>query len=789
MFAAIVNGIIKGRIAIIIVVLALTVVLGYHIQFIKFDSSSDGSIPKGDPSAEYFEQVKSDFGNDQVAMLVVISDAELGIFEPSTLAKIKRLTDSIGDFAGVDNVVSLTNSRFLTGAGGERLANDPIIPVLPETVDSAIAVRARVLKNKLFHKTLVSPDGKAAAINIFLSNLPDSTLQSTGVDRRINEIVESESGPEKLLYAGLIHTRMEINKTMHRDLKTFIPISFLLIVVILILSFRNLAGVLLPAITIMISVTWTFGLIGFFGVPINMTMTIIPPLLIAITCAYAIYVVSGFYDRSRTEMDSKKVVRDTLLFMAAPFVSCVITDQIGFSSNIVSSIPNNQKAAVWCTIGVALSMALCLSFVPAMLTFVKAKHKKAASDPDESEHGHGSDFMSRLVERIIHFDTKHPVIIFSVAGLVLLLSLIGMFRIQVNTDFLSYFKKDSEIRKTADIIGQKLAGVSTFYVIAESDSADILRDAEVLQRIDSIQKYMESLPGIDKTSSMVNILKVFHQAMNSDNPDSHIVTSSQEALDEAILLTIDQEDPAVRAHYVVEDYSSMAIFVRSQLVSTSELAKTIEKIEQYASGVLPKEIAAKATGTVVVFAKSISSIISSQVNSLILSVSLVFLIMAYLFRSVKVGLITLLPNVLPILTIFGLMGFVGITLNMGTSMVASIALGIAVDDTIHLFATFRDLLARGMDRQEAAVEAARHCGKPVIYTSVAMSLGFLVLCLSDFGMLSSVGFLAGVTMLVCVASDLFMSVAIITRFDLSKNPRRKPAARNLPTEASQSGAA
>jgi predicted RND superfamily exporter protein len=272
---------------------------------------------------------------------------------------------------------------------------------------------------------------------------------------------------------------------------------------------------------------------------------------------------------------------------------------------------------------------------------------------------------------------------------------------------------------------------------------------------------------------MVNIIKLFHQAMNNDHPDSNIVTASQDVLDEEILLTIDQEEPAVRAHYVVEDYSSMAVFARSQLVSTSDLAETIGMVEETARRLLPQGIRVAATGTVVVFAKSIDSIIQGQRDSLLLAFALIFLIMAYLFRSIKVGLISMISNVVPIFIMFGIMGWFDVSLNIGTSVVASISLGIAVDDTIHYLMHYRRALAEGIERREAMIRSLRQVGKPVIFTSVAMALGFGVICFSDFGMLSSVGILSSVTMITCLISDLFLTSALLLAFDFSRSLKAK----------------
>lgn len=762
MFKAYIKAVVKARWAVIFTLVAITAYLAPGIRQLRFDSSSDGSVPRGDPSQEYFDYIKDDFGNDQVAMLVITSEAELGVFEPATLQKITRLTDSIGSLDGVDNVVSLTNSTFLSGMGGEELTNDLIVPGIPPDRDSARSLRDNVLANELFHRTLVSADGHAAAINIFLDNESDSVLLANGIDRHISQIAVGEAGPENLYYAGLIHTRMEINKTMHGDLGKFIPASFGLILLVLLLSFRSVRGVILPALTIVIAVTWTFGLVGRMGVPINMTMTIIPPLLIAIASSLAIHMLATYNDCAEGSDQPQAVIMQTFRFLAAPLLMAGITTAIGFGSLIISPIPNIQKVGLFSVAGILFAIIVGFSFVPAVLACLPLPKRRAG------EPGNKPDFMSKLLAHIINFNLNHRVAILVISGVILALSLSGLARVQVDTDFISYFKKHSEVRRAADVIGEKLAGVSTFYVIATADDAEVMRRREVLEGVDSLQKYMESLPDIDRATSMVNIIKLFNQAMNGDDPAHFRVPLDQDVLDEAILLTIDQEEPAVRAHYVVEDYSSMAIFARSQLVSTSQLAKTIEAVEEFAARILPPEVSVAATGTVVVFAKSIDSIIQGQRDSLLLAFALILIIMSFLFRSIKVGLISMISNTIPIFVIFGIMGWFRMPLNIGTSVVASISLGIAVDDTIHYMMHYRQELGRGLDQRQAMVASLQQVGKPVINTSLALAFGFAVICFSDFGMLTSVGLLTAITMITCLISDLFLTSALLLTFDFGK---------------------
>jgi len=732
----------------------VTAVFAAFLGRIEQDTSAEGSIPFGDPSQVYFESIKEDFGNDQVAMLVVVSPDSLGVFAPATLAKIRRVTDRIAELDGVDNVVSLTNATFLSGLGGEELTNDLLVPKTPVDRAAARALRDDILANTLFHKTLVSPDGRVAALNIFLSSVSDSVIFASGVDDSLSNIVIREAGPEELYYAGLTHTRVEISRTMSRDLRVFVPLGFTLVLLVLGGAFRMFKAVVVPALTITIAIIWAFGLTGMLGIPIVQVMTMVPPLMMAICCSLVLHVITTNLQVAATGEAADRSVRRAYSSLGGPLLIAGLTTAIGFASLMSSPVPNIRKVGLFATAGVFIIILLMFTFVPAAYTIFPLRPRR---------RGGGTPFAG-LLQRIVRFNLRHRRLMLAVALITMVLSIVGMTRIRVDTDFLTSFKKNSPVRVAADVIEENLAGVNTFYVIAEGDNADAMREARVLGPLSDLQDYMEAKPEIDKATSMINMVKLFHQALHADDPDSFAISPVQDTLDEEIFLTIDCEEPAVRARYVVEDFSSMAIFVRAKSMSTGELAVVIEDIERRGAELLPDDVRVEATGTPVIFAKSVSAIIRGQRNSLVLAFVLIFVLIAILFRSVPSGLLAMLPNFVPVFFVLGLMGWLDIPLSLGTSVVATIALGIGVDDTIHYFLHYRRHINDGHTRELAVAKTLEQAGAPFILTSLSLILGFMVLCFSNFGMLFSVGLLTSLAMVACLVSDLFFTSALLLNF-------------------------
>jgi len=748
--------IIRLRIPVILAAIGVTIWLGSYIPGIQFDSSSDGSVPRGDPEQAFFEETIETFGNDQVSIVVVNAPGDEGIFNRGTLEKINRLTNAIGKVEGVEEVVSLTNGRYLTGAG-DMLETPLIVPEIPVGDTQMRKLREFVLGKDLFAKTLISADGKTAAINIFVRDYPDAELIALDIDGRIKDIISSEQGPEQLHYAGLTNTRRVIVDTMHHDLKVFVPLTLVLITIVLLLTFRNFRGVALPLLTVAFSTVCTMGLIGFLDKPLSLVLTILPPLIIAVGSSYSIHIISHFDSslRSGEAADGRDAARLALTDLLLPMAMTAFTTIIGFGSLIVNPIPNISKMGLFAVAGITFSFLITITALPAILSLLGARQVKTRG------MGSGPNRMDRFLIRLAGFNVRRRIWVGVITLLVSAVSVWGLLKVRVDTNFLSYFDKKTDIRRTADIISEKLAGASTFFLVVDGKTESSMKQPDLLKAVDSIQSHMEGLPGVDKTVSIVGHLKQLHSSLNYDDPDSLKVPDNQGIIEEELLLFSISHDPGAIERYVNGDFSQITVFARTSLVGSSEINTTLDNITDYAAQVLPGDCTAKPTGTLVVLTHAAEAISRGQRNSLALALVAIFIVMSILFRSVRMGLLSMIPNAVPILIVFGLMGLSGITLNIGTSIIACTAIGISVDDTIHFMTEFGRRIREGSSRRKAVEETILAIGRPLIFTSVTLFFGFLILALSNFEMISSVGFLTGTTMLTALAADLMLLPAIL----------------------------
>lgn len=762
------NGIIRLRIPILLTAFGVTVWLASYVPRIQFDSSSDGSIPRGDPEQAFFKETIETFGNDQVSIVVVEAPEPDGVFTGRTLRKIDRLTGAIEKLEGVEEVVSLTNARYLTGAG-EMLEMPLVVPEIPEDPSEMRDLRGFVLGNDLFLKTLVSADGRAAAINIFMRDYPDAELMALDIDGKIQDIIKKEKGPEEFHYAGFTYTRRVINATMHRDLKVFVPLTIGLITLVLFLTFRNFRGVALPLMTVVVSTLCTMGLIGFLNKPLSLVLTILPPLLIAIGSSYSIHIISHFDDNLRGDdhITSRDAAQNTLSDLLLPMAMTALTTIIGFGSLVVNPIPNINKMGFFAMAGIAFTFIITVTVLPSILSL--SKPRRVSDNKSRS-----FDRMERFLGRLAGFNERRRIWVAVFSVCIALLSLWGLLGVKVDTNFLSYFDEDSDIRKTADIVSEKLAGASTFFLVVDGKEPDSMKRPELLKAVDRIQEFMESLPGVDKTVSIIGHLKRLHMALNYDHPDSLKVPDDEGVIEEELLLFSISQDPAAIERYVNGDFSQITVFARTSLVGSTEMFSTLRRITDFAMEELPEGYTARPTGTIVVLTYATEAVARGQRDSLGLALVIIFIVMMILFRSVRAGLLSMVPNAVPILIVFGLMGMTGTSLNIGTSIIACTALGISVDDTIHLMTEYGRRMRVLKNRKRAVEESIKTIGRPVIYTSVTLFFGFLILSLSNFEMISSVGFLTGTTMLTALCADLVLLPVILISTKSMPGMKREP---------------
>src|SRR5213080_4666571 len=753
----------RHPLAVVVANLAVTVVLGLYAVHIRIENSLESMLPAGDPKVAYYNTTRALFGSDDVGVIGVRAD---DVFAPSTIVKIARVTDALAKVPGVESVLSITNVVDPTAyfASAARL-----LPRIPPTPDEVEAFKRRLAATPLVGKNLIADDLRGAAIVVFFKSLTDAQYLDLGVDRRIMEILAAEAGPEALVYTGAAHVKQAAVDLMRRDIARFTPIALALMLLVLWLSFGTLRGIFLPVLAVAMALVWTLGVIVLAGKALTFGTSVLPPLLLVVGSSYAIHVMARYYEQVAAGARPDEMVVRAFARVWLPLTISAVTTVIGFGSLMVNRITAIWDLGLFAVVGVVCLTVTCLTFLPAGLQLMPARLRSARSgkiSPTLSEN------LRRLGERAF---AKRREILWGAAALALV-ALAGAWRIRVDSDFLYYFEPRSEVRRANETINQKIVGSNPFYIVIDGGAPGALRRWEVVKLIKDLQGFLARQPGITSSISVVDYLEVLEAGFNKQAEGGDLVIDEQGNLVPAEapkpfwqdpkslgpLLDTMMKSPETFKSLVTKDFSRASIRVRTNLSGSRRIEETLDLIRRYVAERFPAQIPVTLTGTLVLLTGTTWDIVAGQIKSLTLALGIIFLVMTAMFLSAKIGFFAILPNVLPIMIFFGVMGWLGILLNLGTSLIAAIALGIAVDSTIHYMARLNLELRGETDQAAAIVRTLRTVGVPIVYTTIALFFGFLTFALSNFIPIRNFGVLAGVTMATALGTNLVLLPALLS---------------------------
>jgi predicted RND superfamily exporter protein len=775
-----------------LVVLALnvlvTLLLGYFALQIRIESSLSSVLPAGDPQIEYYDKVRQTFGSDDVAVVGVIAD---DVFSNRTLAKIARVTDEIAKIKGVEGVTSITNAPD----PAEDVIQQPrLLPHNPPSKAELETLKKKLKAIPLYGKNLVSDDFKGAAINVFLKNLTDVEYYDLAIDQRIQEIIAREQGPETFHFTGAAHITEAALDLMRGDLRIFSPIALVLVLVAFGVSFWSVRGVLLPAVSVLTALAWTLGVMVLAHKAITIGTFVLPPLLLVIGSSYAIHVMARYYEQVDAGAPREELIVRAIGRVWTPLTISAFATIVGFGALMVNRITAIWDLGLFAVVGIVFLTVTSLTIIPAALHLMPVERRSTRS-------GKMSPMLAEALNRLGKRDYVFRVPILWVAGAAALVALVGGFFIKVDSNFLYYFKPGAPVRLDNELINEKIVGSNPFYLVIETDAEGTLKRWEVLKLMKEFETFLLSLPGITSCLSFVDYLELFEAGLapkgqedvSLDAEGNPLPTEgAQKSFWEepknlpGLLSFIEHNAAKATKSVVTPDYRSASILVRTTLSGSRDIEELLSKIRDYVDKQFPSKIRVRPTGNLVLLTGTASDIVSGQIQSLSLALGVIFMVMSAMFLSFKVGLLAILPNALPILLFFGVMGWSGIFLNLGTSLIAAISLGIAVDSTIHYMARLNQELRGAVDQVSALVTTLRIVGPPIIYATVALFLGFLTFAFSSFVPIQQFGVLCGVTLAAALLTNLVLLPAllattkIITVWDLLAVKLGKDPARTIP---------
>ena len=781
------HAIYRNRIKTIISMLVLTAAMVSQIPKITIDTSTEGFLHTDDPALVAYNDFRDQFGRDEV-IIIAIKSAD--IFSQRFLEKIQKLHEELEENVPyIDDITSLVNARNTRGEADELIVED-LLEHWPQNQGEMTALKKRVLTNPLYKNLLISEDATFTTIIIKTHShsslgqdadilegfeeeaAEDRSVKSKAADRgayltdeensravnAAREVIEKYRAPDFEIYlTGSPVVTHFLKSSMISDMRKFVALAVAAVAILLFVMFRRVSGVLLPLVIVVLSLLATIGIMALAGVAVKVPTQILPSFLLAVGVGTSVHILAIFYQRLQKTNDKEEAIAYALGHSGLAVVMTNVTTASGLMSFATAEVAPVADLGLFAGIGVLLTFINTLVLLPAVLALVPIGAK-------ESNRGQSkSSLMDRFLSAVSHFSTSHPVPILVVCFLIVGLSIFAALQIRFSHDVLKWFPEKNEIRQATEKIDHELRGTLNLEVIIDAGDENELYNPSLLNRIDKAVADTESLELEDvfvgKAWSLSTILKEINQALNENRSDYYRIPSNRDLIAQEFLLfensgSDDLED-------VVDSQFSKARFtIKGPFKDAVKYNRFIDTVNRYFDENFREETIT-LTGLMVLMSRTVSNAAVSMARSYVIALIVITALMIILIGRFRIGLLSMIPNLAPILLMLGVIGATPFKMDLFTMMVASIAIGLAVDDTIHFMHNFRRYYEQSGDPKQAVYETLHTTGRAMLVTTIVLSIGFFIFVFASMNNLFAFGVLTGFTILMALAADYLVAPALM----------------------------
>lgn len=730
--------IIKLRWLIILTVILLTAFFGVQLSKLTIDADVLSSLPDDDKHALLLKKIGQNFGGNRMGIVILETD---NVYQSNVIEHIRALTDTIAKIDGISSVSSLSNIINIKGGDGGieigRLVDEYEIPNSKEAFDK---LKQNIANNAMYKGSIVSEDETSCLVVFTLED--DANVNS--VASSVIDKTKALQLPEKLYYIGSPMLITYIAELMRSDLTRLLPIAFLLIAIILFISFRSLKGVILPLLSAVIAIVWSLGSMSLLGYSMSMISNNIPIILLAIGSAYTIHVVNRV--NQQRKIDIHNSISLALAYIMVPVVLAAVTTMIGFVSFVFGAyLDMIVDFGLFTALGTFAACLMAILFVPALLAVLPdPKAKKSVIKIKESII---EKSLILPLTRILFSKTK---LILSLWLIAILISLTGILSIERSVDIQEYFKKGNPTREAERIMVEKFGGTKPVFVHFKGN----MQDPEVLRTMMETSEYMEESPDIYTSMSVAKLIAEINLAIMGERS-----VPEDLAMVEQMWFLLDGNE--VMQRFVSEDLQEGIIISKFKSPDNDSKIVFSKYMDEFIKEHSREDCEIQITGMPFVDITMDRSLINSQLGSISIAIVFVIIIVGLMLRSLKNGLLASLPIIAAIIILFGLMGITGISLNIATVLVASVALGIGIDYSIHIISHFNKIFEKSGDLYESIKKTLLISGNAIIINVISVSAGFLVLIFSDMVPLQYFGILIATSMFSSSLGAMTLLPAII----------------------------
>lgn len=760
MWVKLARFILKNRIAILIVLSVLTLGMGYKAMQVHLSYEYISMLPQTDPAYKKFIQFKEDFGSDANGMIVGMKTDSL--FTLSIFNDYLDLCDTLRSFDGVDNIMSVGQAMRIEGSSVVKYFEQK--PQTQEELDSIVLL---LKKQQLYRGMLYSED---ESTYVLMMTMRQSILDSPAREEligTIQDVVEEFSKKHSIpvFFTGMPYIRTQTSLKLQNELIMFVVLAVLVCAIILLIIFRSFKNMMFSMLVMAVSVIWMLGWMGMFHYEISAMSSMLPPLIIVISVPNCVFFLNKYHQEFSAHGNKIKALQRTIYKVGNAVFLSNLTTSIGFFTFIFTNSPMLTEFGIVATLGIMGVFIFSILILSIVYSFLDEPSPQMLKHLD-------SKMFTKVVDFIIMVTENYRQVVYTATICMLVVALIGASKIKSTGYVVDDLPHDDAIMCDLKYAEEKFKGVLPLEIqIEDTAKINLMSDRAFLRKMQQLTDSLGKYPEIAKPLSIVEFIKFAWQAHNGGNPNYYKLPNSGDIFfkNKMKKLVKGSSQGLGSLQYSLVDSTGTKVRIRCSAkdVGTNNMAQLEECLKKDLDAIFPSDrYKTLITGTSSIYFKGTQYLLKNLYVSLLLAIVLIAFFMALLFRSKRMVLVSLIPNLLPLFFTAALMGFIGIPIKMTTIFVFSVAFGISVDDTIHLLSRYRQQLKANEGAiHESVVAAVRETSPSLISTSIILFFGFMVFSFSEFGGTQAMGILVSLTLLFAMLFNNLLLPSLLLTLD------------------------
>jgi len=762
MWIYLVRHILRYRLVNLIVIGLLTAVVGYYALKVEMSYEFSSLLPASDSASIIYADFQNRFGKDGSVLFIAIQDEN--IFELDKIRALYDLSYDLKEIDGVEEVLSMARLfNIVKDEKNKKFDFQPIIQKKPQTQQEADSLK-KIVHSLPFYEGLMI--NKETNVNLVAITLEEEQLNTKGRIKLIQKIKNradefSADQNIKLHYSGLPYIRIVTSKKLEDELTFFVILAMIIASVILLVFFRSFKAVFFPMLIVLIGIIWVFGTMSILGYKVTMLTGVFPPLLIVIVVENCIFLLNKFYNEFKSHGNKIKSLSRVVQRIGNANLLTNATTAAGFAAFTITGNKLLVEFGIIASINILVAYILTLFLIPIFFSYLPEPKKRHFKHLDESV---ASKFITIVIKKVK--TRRNPIYI--ITTVLVLIAILGMTQLKTTGKIVDDIPKKDRLYKDLLFIEKHFKGVMPLEISIDTEKPKGVQKLSTIRKIDELEQILAEYPELSKSLSIAEVMKFAKQAFYNGNEKMYSLPNNQEKnFILQYIPNVKNDNKTILNSFIDTTMQYTRISTQMANIGTFEIQRIKDELRPRIDSVFPPDkFDVQITGTSVVFLKGTQYLVKNLFTSLLLALIVITILMALLFTSIRMILISLVPNIIPLMMTAAMMGYIGIPIKPSTVLIFSIALGISVDNAIHFLSRYRlQLKFNNWNIRGSAIAALRETGFSMIYSSIVLFFLFIIFVLSSFGGTESLGYLIAFTLVVALLSNLFLLPSLILTLD------------------------